>query len=110
VDFAFSPEEYGGQGAGHVREMIFSEESAYHGAPTGGAAVGFISPAIIVHGTEEQKRRFLPPIARAEAVWEEMAGRMSMLYLSSVSATIAAGTSEIQRNVIATRGLGLPRD
>jgi hypothetical protein len=27
------------------------------------------------------------------------------MYVSSVSATIAAGTSEIQRNVIATRGL-----
>ena len=36
-------------------------------------------------------------------------GRIERSYMISVSATIAAGTSEIQRNIIATRGLGLPR-
>jgi len=41
--------------------------------------------------------------------WTRLKGRMEHSYLQSVSATIAGGTSEVNRSVIATRGLGLPR-
>jgi alkylation response protein AidB-like acyl-CoA dehydrogenase len=41
--------------------------------------------------------------------WAPLKGKIERLYLTSVSGTIAGGTSEIQRNIIAERGLGLPR-
>ena len=48
-------------------------------------------------------------------IWDEkderapMNARFTQAYVMSIPGTIAGGTSEIQRNIIATRGLGLPR-
>jgi len=41
--------------------------------------------------------------------YAQMKGWFTEQYMSSVPATIAGGSSEIQRGIIATRGLGLPR-
>ena len=37
-------------------------------------------------------------------------GELSEGYLSASAASVYAGSNEIQRTIIATRGLGLPRD
>jgi alkylation response protein AidB-like acyl-CoA dehydrogenase len=65
------PKEYGGLGWAHIKQMIFSEELSYAGAPDAGRVfnVGMIGPTLIVHGTEQQKREHLPRITRGEVVW-----------------------------------------
>jgi alkylation response protein AidB-like acyl-CoA dehydrogenase len=66
------PREYGGLGASIYEQMVFAEELGYAGAPdtnTRGFGVGMIGPTLIIHGSEEQKRRYLPKITSGEHIW-----------------------------------------
>ncbi len=65
------PEGYGGRDASLGEQVIFAEEYARAGAPgrLGYMGVELAGPTILAFGTEEQKRRFLPPIARGEELW-----------------------------------------
>ena len=61
------PPEHGGRSASAEELMVLHEELRYHGVdPKVLAAADLIGNAIVRHGTEEQKRRFLPLIAKGE--------------------------------------------
>ena len=65
------PREYGGQGASQIELAIFNEEAARFRAPNPINGVGLIlaGPTIMAHGTEEQKKRYLPKILSGEELW-----------------------------------------
>jgi alkylation response protein AidB-like acyl-CoA dehydrogenase len=65
------PKEYGGQAARPMEQAIVGEEMARLGVPGGvnGLGIGFIGPTLIAHGTETQKRRYVPKILTAEEIW-----------------------------------------
>ncbi|MGD9893768.1 MAG: acyl-CoA dehydrogenase family protein, partial [Dehalococcoidia bacterium] len=66
------PKEYGGAGLSPMEQFILNQEIARAGAPgVGGSGVSLLGPTLIVHGTDEQKRRYLPPILNAEVTWAQ---------------------------------------
>jgi acyl-CoA dehydrogenase len=61
--------EYGGAGGDFRHEAVLYEETARRGITGFGQGVHSICAHYLVnHGTEEQKRRFLPPMARGELI------------------------------------------
>ena len=67
------PVEYGGGGLSAIERVVLHEEFAQAGVPTGGPndgfGIGMIGPTLMVLGTEEQKKTFLPRILSGEDRW-----------------------------------------
>ena len=64
------PEEYGGAGADFLMSAIVIEEQARIGASGPGFSLhsDIVAPYILHHGSEEQKKTWLPKMARGEIV------------------------------------------
>ena len=65
------PKEHGGRGLSLMQQVIFHEEYARAGGPGRLGHIGetLLGPTVIAFGSEEQKRRFLPPIVAGEELW-----------------------------------------
>ena len=66
------PTEYGGAGLSVMKQFVLNEEMALRRAPRPGHLViglGMGGPTIINHGTEEQKKDFLPSIIQDRDIW-----------------------------------------
>ena len=65
------PKEYGGRGGDFMDQLIFNDEMIVAQAPDpiNVIGLGMGGPVVITHGTEEQKKRYLPPLLSAEEIW-----------------------------------------
>jgi 3-oxocholest-4-en-26-oyl-CoA dehydrogenase alpha subunit len=62
------PREYGGLGLSATHQNILMAEFEYWGVPGPDLTVTSVAPMIMRHGTEQNKREFLPAIARGEMI------------------------------------------
>jgi alkylation response protein AidB-like acyl-CoA dehydrogenase len=65
------PKEHGGAGLSDMEQAILNEELTRVRAPgvPGQMGIWWVGPAILKHGTEEQKARFVPRILSGEDIW-----------------------------------------
>jgi alkylation response protein AidB-like acyl-CoA dehydrogenase len=65
------PEEYGGRSATAVQVALYQSEYARSRAPQPVNRVGInlVGPTLLAHGTQDQRRRFMPRILSAEEIW-----------------------------------------
>jgi len=65
------PKEYGGRAATPIQRVIWDQEEGKYGALSGPFAIGqgMCGPTVMAYASEDQKRRYLPPLASGEEVW-----------------------------------------
>tara|TARA_B100000949_G_scaffold225631_1_gene230076 strand:- start:117 stop:1349 length:1233 start_codon:yes stop_codon:yes gene_type:complete len=65
------PKEYGGRGSTPIERVIWGQEASKYRVPGGFFEIGqgMAGPVLMMYASEEQKTRYLPPMAKGEEVW-----------------------------------------
>jgi alkylation response protein AidB-like acyl-CoA dehydrogenase len=65
------PREHGGRGLGPVEQIIWNQECTRARAPSSVniVGIGMAGPALIEHGSDEQRERYLSRILSGEEIW-----------------------------------------
>ncbi len=65
------PLEFGGRGGSAAEQIVIDQELAAAGAPEFANIVGLdvLGPSLLRFGSDEQRRRYIPPILAAEEIW-----------------------------------------
>jgi alkylation response protein AidB-like acyl-CoA dehydrogenase len=65
------PREHGGRGATAAQALIFAEEAEAFDVTSGflASAIDLVAPALLHHGSEAQRRRYMRPLLRGDEVW-----------------------------------------
>ncbi|MDX3455600.1 acyl-CoA dehydrogenase family protein [Streptomyces sp. ME02-8801-2C] len=71
IGLSWGESGYRNRSAGLTQQVVWAEEYARSGAPARSGHIGenLLAPTLLAHGTEEQRARFLPPIAAGEELW-----------------------------------------
>jgi alkylation response protein AidB-like acyl-CoA dehydrogenase len=94
------PKEYGGRGATPIERVIWGQEEGPYGVLGGTFIIGhgMCGPTMMAFASEEQKRRYLPPLAAGEEIWcqlfSEPAGGSDLAGLRTRAEPAADGSGD----------------
>tara|TARA_B100000953_G_C18027820_1_gene422268 strand:+ start:1100 stop:2326 length:1227 start_codon:yes stop_codon:yes gene_type:complete len=65
------PKEYGGRGSTPIERVIWGQEASNYKLPAGFFEIGqgMAGPVLMMYANEEQKKKYLPPMAKGEEIW-----------------------------------------
>ncbi|WP_406366229.1 acyl-CoA dehydrogenase family protein [Streptomyces sp. NBC_00645] len=113
IGLGWDEDGYGNRRADLTQQVVWAEEYARSKAPARSGHIGenLLAPTLLAHGTPEQKRRFLPPIAQGRELWcqgysEPGAGSDLAGIRTTAERTAEAGTAAVGATAAGTAGAG----